>query len=161
MHMNTSIPYRIRPFRESDCDTVHGLIQATIDACYTGIYPDRAVAFFKQYHSAANILERARQGHTIVVEWDERIVGTGTITDDHISGVFAAAEVQHLGLGRAIMAHLEALARAAGVTMATLDVSLPSRRFYERIGYRVIEPDRTEVGDGQHLDYWKATKSLP
>ena len=154
------ISYRLRPFRDGDCDAVHRLIHGTIDACYTGLYPPRAVAFFKQHHSQSNILERAQQGYTIVVESDGRIVGTGTVVGGHIHGVFIAAELQHHGLGHAIMQYLEAVARTCGATTMTLDVSLPSRRFYERLGYRMLENASLDVGKGQRLDYWKAAKSL-
>ena len=66
----------LRLFRPDDLDAVQELIFRTIDACYTGVYPSQAVAFFKEYHSEDNILEDSEQGHTFVLEVDRRIVGS-------------------------------------------------------------------------------------
>jgi GNAT superfamily N-acetyltransferase len=158
--MSAPHPYPVRRFRDGDADAALRLIHATIDACYAGVYPPRAVAFFKEHHSAANILQRASEGTTLVAEADGRVVGVGSLVGDQIQGVFVGPELQRRGIGGAIMAQLEALAQAAGVAAVTLHVSLPSRRFYERLGYRAIEATRLDVGEGQYLDYFKAEKLL-
>jgi hypothetical protein len=41
-----------------------------------------------------------------------------------------------------------------------LSVSLPSRRFYENLGYELVEACSIDVGEGQRLDFWKARKML-
>jgi hypothetical protein len=56
---------------------------------------------------------------------------------------------------------LENEACASRVTEIGLSVSLPSRRFYERLGYEVVEEKSIDVGEGQRLDFWKAVKRLP
>ncbi|MGB7538377.1 MAG: hypothetical protein WBM17_07545 [Anaerolineales bacterium] len=38
----------VRPFRDADLEPVRALIYKTIDACYAGVYPPRAVEFFRQ-----------------------------------------------------------------------------------------------------------------
>ncbi len=45
---------RIRPFGTPDLAVVRQLIHNTIDTCYSGVYPPRAVAFFKDFHSEAD-----------------------------------------------------------------------------------------------------------
>ena len=60
------------------------------------------------------------------------------------------------------MKALENEARANGVTEIGLSVvSLPSKRFYESLGYKVVEERSRDVGEGQRLDFWKAVKQLP
>jgi hypothetical protein len=49
---------RLRPFREADAPAVFALIHATIDASYAGVYPERAIAFFKRNHALDEILRR-------------------------------------------------------------------------------------------------------
>lgn len=141
-------------------ESVRELIDSTIEACYTGAYPARAVEYFRRYHSESNILERAQKGTTIVAEAGGRIVATGTLKGKYIIAVFVLCQIQGQGLGRRIMTELEERARANGVTEVSLDVSLPSRLFYERMGYGGFEPATLDVGDGQRLDYWKASKRL-
>ena len=58
------------------------------------------------------------------------------------------------------MERLEAAARAAGVTESVLSVSLPSKRFYEGLGYEIVEERSRHLGEGQRLDFWKAKKRL-
>ncbi len=47
----------IREFRLSDLSTVRGLIQNTIDVCYSDVYPKEAVRFFKDWHCDEKILK--------------------------------------------------------------------------------------------------------
>ena len=150
----------LRTFRASDIAAVQGLIHRTIDACYAEVYPPQAVAFFKRFHSLEAIGERALAGAVVVVEDESGIVATGARAGSEISGVFVAPEMQGRGLGALVMEELEAGALAAGEPVARLDVSLPSRGFYERRGY-LVQADRSiDVGEGQQLIYWEAEKPL-
>jgi ribosomal protein S18 acetylase RimI-like enzyme len=150
----------LRLFLPGDLESVRVLIHRTIDACYTGVYPPRAVAFFKEVHSAGNILTRSRRGEMFVVEREGTPVATGSITGGEISGVFVDPAFQHAGIGARLMLALERRAVEKGLEEVVLDVSLPSRGFYERLGYAITETCAIDVGEGQRLHYWKAKKRL-
>src|SRR5512139_3092149 len=94
---------RIREFRESDLASVRRLIHQTIDVCYSGVYPPRAVQFFKDFHSEEKIMERHREGKILVVEQDGNVIATGTIVGSDIFGVFVQPEFHHRGHGEALM----------------------------------------------------------
>jgi ribosomal protein S18 acetylase RimI-like enzyme len=149
-----------RPFRDADLESVRALIHRTIDACYTGIYPPRAVEFFKEYHSGAKILERSRRGDLLVAEREGKLIGTGSIEGGEISGVFVDPAFQRGGIGARLVRALEGRAVEQGRAEVELSVSLPSRGFYERLGYRVVEKRSIDVGGGERLDYWQARKRL-
>lgn len=151
---------RVREYRASDLDAVKRLIHATIDACYPAVYPAEAVAFFKEYHSDEAIAKRAEQGHTLVLEQCGQIIGTGTLVDDHVTAVFVDRSLQKQGLGKRIMTLLEAEARSAGVRSMTLDASLPSKRFYDSLGYVVVEEAFHPVANDKTLDYYRMRKDL-
>jgi ribosomal protein S18 acetylase RimI-like enzyme len=151
---------RIREFRESDLVSVRQLIHQTIDTCYSGVYPSRAVRFFKEFHSEEKIMERHREGEILVVEQDGDVIATGTIVGSDIFGIFVHPEFQHRGHGRTLMRELENRAKARGCTESELSVSLPSRGFYESLSYEMLEECSIDVGEGQYLDFWKARKSL-
>ena len=51
-------------------------------------------------------------------------------------------------------------AREDALPTAELSVSLPSRGFYERRGYRILAARFIDVGEGEQLDYWAAEKVL-
>jgi putative acetyltransferase len=150
----------IRPFRDSDVDAIAELIHRTIDACYTGIYPPRAVDFFKKFHSPNKILERSKEGFILVTERNGKAIGTGAVVDNEIYGVFIEPALQGAGLGGAIMQELETRAKAMGHDVVSLSISLPSRQFYESRGYEVYEEAHLDVGEGQQLDFWNAKKRL-
>jgi len=125
-----------RKFKSSDLDAVRGLIQETIDACYSDVYPKEAVRFFKDWHCDENVLKEAEEGYTIVLERDSRIIGTGTIVGDEIKRVFVDPSFQKSGFGTIFMQNLEAKALLAGVGVVRLDASLPSIKFYDSLGTR-------------------------
>jgi GNAT superfamily N-acetyltransferase len=151
---------RIREFQESDLVHVRRLIHQTIDVCYSGVYPSRAVQFFKEFHSEEKIMERHRKGEILVVEQDGDVIATGSIVGNDIFGVFVHPEFQHRGHGGALMRELENRAKARGFTESELNVSLPSRGFYKSLGYEMLEECSMDMGEGQHLDFWKAKKPL-
>lgn len=150
----------LRGFEASDAAAVHDLIGATIDACYPGHYSPRAVEFFKRFHSPEAITRRAEAGIVLVAEDGGGIVATGALVDGEIGTVFVLPRAQGAGVGAAMMGELERAAVRAGLRSVELDVSLPSRGFYERRGYRVIESRSIDVGEGETLDYWRAVKPL-
>jgi GNAT superfamily N-acetyltransferase len=150
----------IRDFQKSDLGPVRDLIRRTIDACYSGVYPPRAVRFFKDFHSEEQIQERHCRGDILVIERHGAVVATGTIVGGDIFGVFVDPKFQRHGYGAALMRALEDKARREGCQASKLNVSLPSRGFYESLGYEMLEKCSKDVGEGESLDYWKARKVL-
>jgi GNAT superfamily N-acetyltransferase len=150
----------IRQFCVSDVRAVCELIHLTLDVSYSEAYPPRAVQFFKDYHSEAKIIERYNKGEIFILEKDGKLIGTGSIVGVDILGVFVHPEFQHHGLGKALMKELEKKAITNGISEVALNVSLPSRKFYENLGYEIIEEHTKDVGEGQQLHYWEAKKTL-
>jgi len=150
----------IRSFDAADLAPVLQLIHRTIDVCYSGVYPPRAVRFFKEFHSPDSILDRHAAGEVLVVEDNGELIATGSVVGSEITGVFVDPRLQRLGIGRRLMDDLEGIARAGGHASAEISVSLPSRRFYESRGYLVNASRSIDVGEGESLDYWAAEKAL-
>lgn len=150
----------IRAFRPDDVIAVEHLILATIDAAYSGLYPPRAIDYFKALHSSDRILARAEEGAVVVAERDSKIVGTGSLVGREIGGVFVRPDAQRVGIGTLLMDWLEEFASSVGLQSVSLFVSLPSRAFYERRGYTLSEMLSGDMGEGQALDYWVADKSI-
>ena len=159
--MGHSVDERIRRFREPDLCQLVRLISETIGISYAGVYPPRAVQSIKDFHSEKKIADRSKTGTTLVVEEDGELVATGSLVHGEILGLFVHPRLQKGGRGKALMKALENEARASGVTEIALNISLPSKRFYESLGYKVVEEISRDVGEGQRLDFWKAVKQLP
>jgi hypothetical protein len=58
------------------------------------------------------------------------------------------------------MHELETRAKSKGYDEVVLNVSLPSRDFYEGLGYKAFEDRSIDVGEGEHLAFWDARKPL-
>jgi GNAT superfamily N-acetyltransferase len=158
--MNKPDLAHFREFCASDVKAVLRLIHHTVDVSYAPVYPVRAIQFFKDFHAEAKILERHQNGETLILEKDGQVIGTGSLVDSDILGVFVHPRFQHQGYGKAIMKELEKKALLNEVSEVLLSVSLPSRRFYESLGYEITGACSTDVGEGQQLDYWEARKIL-
>ena len=150
----------IRDFRPTDAGAVLRLIYDTIDISYAEAYPPRAVDFFKQFHSEDRLLNRHQEGTVLVIEQDGKPVATGALVEQEIFAVFVDPDHQHRGYGKALMQELEARAARQGCAHSELSVSLPSLKFYQSLGYQILEERSRDVGEGQHLDFWKARKAL-
>jgi N-acetylglutamate synthase-like GNAT family acetyltransferase len=159
--MNHSNDISIRRFRESDLDELVHLISETIGISYAGVYPPRAVEFLRDFHSEKKITDRSRTGTTLVVEEDGELVATGSLVGSEILAMFVHPRLQRGARGTALMRALENEVRISGVTEIGLGVSLPSKRFYESLGYKIVQEISVDVGEGQRLDFWKAVKQLP
>ena len=158
--MSQSQQNYIRAFEEADVAALRRLICQTIDISYAPVYPPKALDFFKAFHAEEKILERAQRGTVLVAEADDALTATGSLLEGEIFAVFVHPNRQGAGLGKALMERLEAAARTAGVTASVLSVSLPSKRFYEGLGYEIVEERSRDLGEGQRLDFWKAKKRL-
>jgi N-acetylglutamate synthase-like GNAT family acetyltransferase len=123
-------------------------------------YPKEAIQYFKEYHCDENILKGAVKGYTIVLEKNNRIIGTGTIIDNHIMRVFVNPSFQKRGIGKLIMLNLEKKAASKGVKAVKLDATLSSKKFYDSLGYTTCEKTFVKVENGKKLNYYKMKKGL-
>jgi len=87
-------------------------------------------------------------------------VATGAIVGNEVLGVFVRPKEQGRGYGKAMMNELERRAKAKGLMQIVLAVSLPARKFYEALGYDIVQDCSIDVGEGQHLDYWEGRKVI-
>ena len=158
--MSSPAQARIREFRPSDLGPLQRLIHETIRVSYASAYPPRAVAFFQDFHAEDRIAERSRTGSVLVVEEKGALVATGSLVEGEIFAVFVHPDCQRAGLGKALMTALEDRARGSGLCESLLSISLPSKRFYEDLGYEIVQACSKDLGDGQRLDFWKAKKRL-
>lgn len=96
----------------------------------------------------------------LVVEYGGDIVTTGSLLGGEIGGVFVLPHSQRNGVGATVMDELARIASASGRDSVQLDVSLPSRGFYEHRGYQVVDERSLDVGEGEVLSYWRPVRVL-
>jgi citrate lyase synthetase len=150
----------LRHFEPFEIDLVKSLIYRTIDVCYSEVYDIESINHFKQHHSEQDILKDAERGHTIVLVRNRKIIGTGTFIYNTIKRVFIEPQAQRRGFGKKIIQRLELYALNDDVRSVKLHASLPSKPFYESLGYEVVEETHLEVDNHKKLYYYKMKKEL-
>lgn len=129
---------QIRRAVESDAEAISQLIVQTLRLSNAADYPpeviDRVAANFDVAGVRALMASRA-----VFVALDEaRVVATASLADDVVRSVFVLPEMQGRGLGKALMNHVEGVARTAGVQQLRVPASLTAVPFYVALGYAVI-----------------------
>jgi GNAT superfamily N-acetyltransferase len=122
-------------------------------------YPREAICYFLAYHTKEQILEMQTWA-ALVLETDGRIVGTGTLLGSTIKRVFVHPSHQRRGYGALLMQALEWEALRRGVRKVDLSASLPSKRFYDLLGYTTECEAYIPVRNRERLDYYAMVKRL-
>jgi GNAT superfamily N-acetyltransferase len=150
----------LRRFRPGDIEDVSRLVTGTIKVSYAESYPREAIDYFLEYHTVEQILLDAGRGCTFVLAPGGRIAGTGTLLGTTIKRVFVDPSCQRRGFGALLMHALEGEALRRGIERVDLSASLPSKRFYDRLGYTTECEAYIPVGNGKRLDYYAMVKVL-
>ena len=101
--------------------------------------------------------------HHVVAVDDGRVVGTGRLVElegrvGRIGRMAVLPERRRNGVGRAILARLEAEAAARGLALIVLHAQVHALGFYERAGYRA-DGDVFEEAGIPHQKMWKILES--
>lgn len=152
----------IREATLDDLPTVHAVTQAV----YEQIKPvigEHAQVFGE---TVADLAQRMADGWTILVaEPKEQIVGAVRCWSHegelYLGRLAVLPDAQHGGLGRALVAAVEARGRMLGLPSVRLgayeDVAA-SRPYYERLGYHAVE--RVELRNAPGRYFWVMRKQL-
>lgn len=119
--------------------------------------------YLATHQDEAMTRQRLQSGHPFVAILDERIVGTVTLYPPQADspcvlyrqpGVFSFGQfgvrpdLQRGGIGRRLVAHLEAKARELGSTCLALDTAEGAThlvQWYERLGFRFVQHVQWDV----------------
>jgi putative acetyltransferase len=83
---------------------------------------------------------------TWIAEYAGRIAGFSDMeTNGHIDMLYVHPETQGMGVARALITHIEAEARRAGLTRLYTEASLTARPTFEKLGFRVLAAQTVTV----------------
>jgi putative acetyltransferase len=150
----------IREFSEEDLESVCRLIHHVVDICYGDVYPTKALAMYKNFHSCENIKNDAASGYCVVAEKDGELVGTGTLLEDHVRRVYISPQYQKNGIGSMIYRALEERALQNQVPHLGLGASIIAREFWEAQGFLFNREEHVPVED-EKLIFYIMDKDLP
>lgn len=148
---------RIRPFKPSDARRISYLIRKTLRESNSRDYSPATIDFLVRRYSPANLLRMSTTRRIFVVELGSRLVATGSLDGSEILSFFVNPRYHRRGIGRRLLAHLEALATRAGHDQVFLNSSITALPFYRALGYRKA---RRQPPDSDH-GVLRMSKSLP
>lgn len=133
---------RMRMFREEDAAEVERVIATTLKISNSRDYSKECIEANILSHSAAILIERAKQGHMYLACDGLRIVGCGTIagyfgsqSESILLTIFVLPEYQGKGIGRQIVETLEQDEYFLRAKRIEVPASITGVEFYRKLGY--------------------------
>lgn len=153
----TKVKYEKATIEKSDM--IYNLVQNTIKTIYPKYYPKEVVDFFCNLHSKGNIKRDIEKGNVGILVVGDKIIGTGSYEENHITRVYIEPQYQGRGYGSYIMQCLEECI-ARSYDRACLDASLPASIIYEHRGYATIRHEKWKCENDVILVYEIMEKKL-
>jgi len=145
----TATAFHIRIATAQDAATIHRIVHACIDTTFPRYYPAGVPQYFRVYHNVESIREDAAAGEVWLLESDNKVVGTVTVSGSEIARLYVLPECQGKGYGRALMNVAEQIAQPTGRCYA--EAALPAVAFYLKCGYRIDAFNTYETDSGDVL----------
>ena len=134
----------LRTARLDELGTIHALRRAAILGVpsETGLRERQAWA---DKRSPEFFADRLAAGTVVIARWEDEALGWGSSADEWITGLYIAPSWSRRGVGRTLMARLEAAIVMRRHACARLEASPTAVGFYTKLGYVPVGlPD----GDG-------------
>jgi GNAT superfamily N-acetyltransferase len=133
-----------------EADDVSALVLLSFEEFIRPEYDEQGVTEFRRYAEPAAIRQRIARDHFVMVaEADGRLAGMIEIREgNHVGLLFVSKDFHRRGVGRALLRHALAHARAATPDLArvTVNSSTLGVAAYEKLGFRQTGPERTVNG---------------
>ena len=133
---------KVRQFKEEDAKEVRNLIVRNFLEVNSKDYGILAMEKLAKAYDVEKVLNVASYAHMYVFEFDEKIVGTGSIssfwgseTESILLCIFVLPEFHGKGIGRKIVNTLEADEFYARASRIEIPASIIATEFYRKFGY--------------------------
>ncbi|MER7277234.1 GNAT family N-acetyltransferase [Dactylosporangium sp. NPDC000244] len=132
---------RIRRFEEVDAVVVAGIIGRCLRETNSRDYPAEVIERMCAHFTPGRLVELAGLR-------EMRVAPHGTVSRDgnKVYTMFVDPRAAGKGIGRALMAHIEGLAKAEGHAFMETGASITGHGFYRRLGYVDVRESETEFG---------------
>lgn len=133
----------LRKFRNKDLNEVINLINRNIIEVNSKYYHKKTIKILIEAYSK---LKTDNKDYRLIVEKNNKIIGTGLLSKNLIKDVFVLPDYHSKGIGKIIMNKLETIAKRRKIKRIILSASKNAIRFYENNGYNKINKPNKRIG---------------
>ncbi|GEO25114.1 acetyltransferase [Alicyclobacillus acidoterrestris] len=146
-------PFVIRPWRADDVAQIVQLFHETVHAINANDYSAQQLDAWAPTLSSAEqdkqetrFLSLLNSRLSYVAERNGTILGFADATNDgYLDHLYTHRNYQGIGVASTLVQTVEGKIIALGVPRVTTDASITARPFFERRGYRVVQPQMVTV----------------
>ena len=151
----------IRPYQTDDVAGLAALSRTSVRNIGRRDYTDSQVqAWAPDLIDHDAFARRCTAKSTWIAECERRIAGFSDIEPDgHVDMLYVHPDFQRRGVARALLAHIERLARTQGLDRLYTEASTTARPVFEAIGFRVLAP-QTVIVRGVSMTNYRMEKWL-
>lgn len=147
----------VRRFALDDAEHLSRMIIRNLQIVNIRDYSREAIDALVLCYSPEKIRHLAKNSYTIVCVDGENIVGMALLEGDRVRNVFVDVEMHGRGIGRLLMAEIEARALDNQLPRIYLYSGIKGEGFYHKLGYKTIAPIELDL-DGVPLPLIKMEK---
>jgi putative acetyltransferase len=137
---------QVREYRADDVPAIVALFRDTVRRVNSRDYSSEQVeAWAPDEIDVVAWAHRLARRFTVVAEIDDRVAGFADLEDDgHLDHLYVHADHQRRGVGRALLAVIEARSRLGGLPSLFTESSITARPFFERLGFVTLQEQVVE-----------------
>lgn len=151
----------IRPFRADDVASLIALFRASVRSIGRRDYTEpQVLAWAPDLIEDSQFARRCAAKSTWVAEAEGHIAGFSDIEPDgHVDMLYVHPNMQRRGVTRALLAHIENLARIKGLHRLHTEASVTARPVFEAMGFNVVAPQTVSLR-GESMTNYRMEKRL-
>jgi putative acetyltransferase len=155
------IRHSIRPYRAADAPELARIFRASVRSVPAGDYTaSQILAWASALAEEAKFAARCAGRPTWVAETDDCIAGFSDLqSDGHIDMLYVHPDFQRRGVARALLGHIESVARSLQLPRLYSEASVTARPIFERLGFRIVAPQTVTVR-GESMTNYRMEKLL-
>jgi putative acetyltransferase len=151
----------LRPYKIGDAPELVALFRASVHGIAAADYTPEQISAWADAIDDTAFAARCVDKDPWVAELEGRLAGFAILErDGHIDLLYVHPDCRRRGVARALLQHVEALARASGVPRLYTEASITARPAFVASGFRVLSPQTVTVR-GQAMTNYRMEKPLP
>jgi putative acetyltransferase len=153
--------FTVRPYRSEDVGNLVALFRDSVRQIALGDYTEAQLqAWAPDFIDLEQFGSRCASKSTWVAEASSEIAGFSDLeSDGHVDMLYVHPRFKRRGVARALLAHIESIARSRGLDRLYTEASITARSAFEALGFTVLEA-RTVVTRGESMKNYGMEKRL-